>query len=187
MLCFLSCRLYHQIAFLDLFIEEGDDLDTRLSQQQTEDQCRNDEDQQHTEVMPIAAPIQARDSLAKGVDPVFERQKRRDRLERRGKNLDRERTAGAGYLQDQYDDRERFADYAEGDRQRIDDQRIDDAGYHAGGNKQQRILALDLEEIQVAQRDDQPLNQADHEEHHISAEEKLYGIRLSELFAVVFG
>ena len=73
MLCFLSCRLYHQIAFLDLFIEEGDDLDTRLSQQQTEDQCRNDEDQQHTEVMPVAAPIQARDSLEQGVDPVFER------------------------------------------------------------------------------------------------------------------
>ena len=137
--------------------------------------------------MPIAAPIQSGDSLAQGVDAVFERQKRRDRLERRGKDLDRERTAGAGYLQDQYDDREGFSDHAEGDRQRVDDQRIDDAGDHAGGDKQQRILALDLEEIQIAQRDDKPLDQADREEHHISAEEELYGICFSEFFAVFFG
>ena len=54
-------------------IKEGDDLDARLSQQQTEDQSGNDEEQQHTEVMPVAAPIQARDSLAQGVDAVLER------------------------------------------------------------------------------------------------------------------
>ena len=65
--------LYDQVAFLDLFIEEGDDLDTRLSQQQTEDQGRNNENQQHTDVMPIAAPIQSGDSLAQGVDAVLER------------------------------------------------------------------------------------------------------------------
>ena len=46
---------------------------------------------------------------------------------------------------------------------------------------------MDLEEIQITQRDNKPLDQANRKEHHIPAEEKLYGIRFSELFAVFLG
>ena len=67
--------LNNQIALFDFIVEEGNDFNTWLSQKQSEQQRRNDEQQQHAEIVPVAAPIHSRDGFAQGVDTVFERHK----------------------------------------------------------------------------------------------------------------
>ncbi len=120
------------------------------------------------------------------VDTVFERQKRRNRLERTRKHLYREGAARACDLHNKYNNRKRLSDYAEGNCQRIDYQRINKARNQAGDDKHDRIFCLRFQKEQIAERDNQSLNLTNNKEYQISAEEKLHRICFTQLFTVMF-
>ena len=105
-----------------------------------------------------------------------------DDLRQHGKRI---RAVRAGNLQHQRQHANGLAHVAEARHHRVGEEREHEGGRPAGQHEQPRVHCLNVQEQQAAAQRERALQQCDHGEHAIMAEEQLMRLRIVELLTIL--
>ena len=174
---------HHQVGLGQPPVEQRVQVQRVPAHDQPDEQRDGQVQEQMQHVDPVMVAVESRYRATHRVDAVRERQPRVQLPEEVRHHLNRVQARRARNLDDHQYHGDRLADMPERDRERIDDVDVHERAEQTGEDEQHRMLALDAEH-QIADHDDQGLEESDDHEQQPPPEIRLRRGHVAEPLAV---